>query len=51
MIPLNDPDIYRRTRPYVVYALIAVSTLVALFQLTLDGLEQARHVRKVQARN
>ncbi len=41
MIPLNDPDIRRRTRPYVIYALVAVNVLIALYQLTLNGLDQA----------
>ncbi|MEX2599776.1 MAG: rhomboid family intramembrane serine protease [Dehalococcoidia bacterium] len=35
MIPLNDPDIRRRTTGYVVYALLAANVLVAAFQMLM----------------
>ena len=40
MIPLNDPDLPRRTTPYVVYALLAANLLVFLYQLALDDLAE-----------
>jgi membrane associated rhomboid family serine protease len=41
MIPLNDPGLHRRTRPYVVYALVLVNVLIAIYQLTLGNIDQA----------
>ncbi len=40
MLPLNDPDIHRRTTPYVTMGLLAVNALVFLYQLTLNDLDQ-----------
>ena len=38
MIPLSDPDIHRRSTPYVTGALLVASVLVFLHQLSLDDL-------------
>lgn len=37
MIPLSDPDIYRRRVPFVNLTLIAINALVFLYELTLGG--------------
>lgn len=40
MLPLSDPDIQRRSTPYVTLLLIAASTVVFLYELTLGGLDR-----------
>ena len=44
MIPLHDPDLRLHTRPYVIYALIAVNVLVFLFQFPMSDLEEASFI-------
>ncbi|MEK9659668.1 MAG: rhomboid family intramembrane serine protease [Chloroflexota bacterium] len=39
MFPVNDPDLHRSTRPWVIYALVAVNVLVFLYQLALSQLD------------
>jgi len=39
VIPLSDPDIRRRTFPYVTVAILAVNILVFLYQLILNDLQ------------
>ena len=41
MIPLSDPDVTRRSRPYVNITLIALCILVFLYELSLGGLDRA----------
>lgn len=40
MFPLSDPDIHRRTTPYVTLLLIAVNVVSFVFELTLGGLDR-----------
>ena len=44
MIPLHDPDLRLHTRPYLIYALIAVNVLVFLFQLPMSDLEETTFI-------
>ncbi|MBF8267343.1 MAG: Rhomboid family protein [Dehalococcoidia bacterium] len=37
MIPLSDPDVHRRSRPYVTAGLIALNALVFIYEITLGG--------------
>jgi membrane associated rhomboid family serine protease len=39
VFPVNDPEIHRSTRPWVVYALVAINALVFVYQLYLGALE------------
>jgi membrane associated rhomboid family serine protease len=39
VFPVNDPDIHRASRPWVVYALVATNVLVFLYQLSLGLLD------------
>ena len=38
MIPLSDPDLHRRTTPYVTTGLLALNVLVFLYQISLNSL-------------
>lgn len=38
MIPISDPDVIRNSRPYVNIALIALNTIVFIYELTIGGL-------------
>ena len=42
MIPLSDPDVHRHSRPYVTMGIIAVNTVVLLYELALGGLETTK---------
>lgn len=44
MIPLHDPDLRLHTRPYIIYALIAVNVLVFLYTLGLAGNDELAFV-------
>ena len=44
MIPLHDPDLRLHTKPYVVYALVALNVLVFLYMLSLAALEETAFV-------
>ena len=44
MIPLHDPDLRLHTRPYIIYALIAVNVLVFLFQLPMSNLDETSFI-------
>ena len=46
MIPLSDPDVQRRTLPYVTVGLIALNTLVFLYELTLGDTETTQFFYK-----
>jgi membrane associated rhomboid family serine protease len=39
VIPVSDPEVHRRSRPYVTLGLIALNALVFVYELTLGGLE------------
>lgn len=39
MFPLSDPDLIRRTNPYVTYGLILLNAIVFLYELTLGDLQ------------
>jgi membrane associated rhomboid family serine protease len=40
MFPLSDPDLVRRTRPYVTVGLIALCALVFMYELALNSMER-----------
>ena len=46
MIPLSDPDILRRSTPYVTIALMAASVLAFVYQLFLGDLESFRFTHR-----
>ena len=39
MIPLSDPDLHRRSSPYVTIALIAINVAVFLYELSLNSVQ------------
>ena len=44
MIPLHDPDLRLHTRPYFIYALVAVNVLVFLYMLPLAHLDKTAFI-------